>query len=397
MEATEARIPEQVQPVPESSLWQNARERFGRTTAALAVVGVLAVGCAGGDGSREEAMGEGGEGSAAAHCDDIELGSVAVDPQKYNRRAFLPMAEGDVEDTDAAVEYINGFFEDGPLGNRVDPVSLAAVMAVITEPAHDDGVVDPSFSYLNAFASTLVTYEGRGGEAVAAEDCRQTLETLIQTAGYEENWAQDGETVTRFTPVREVDNDEDGTWRLEGMRIDEVVINNQLGGVVFKMRPSNRGIDGFTEVLVNPETGQMFVKGAPIETGSFTLDDLEAMAEAMQDNRGNGGQGRGNGGSNAGGRGPNRGQTGGENNGDCGGSGCGNSGCGSCHGGGGHGGGHDDGGGGSPPPPPPRPPSPPPPPPTPPPPPPPPPTQPTVPPTQHTHPPGDGPPGGVNQ
>lgn len=335
-------------------------------TAMLTVLSVGALACGSGEGDDSDAARTSiADLDRVAACEDADFASAGYNNDDWARAGFVPRAEEETVDTNTASNRIHRLFmineegPDGPLGAEIDKVSLAAFVAAITKPATDGGRINPTYNYGEAFANTYFDYRADGGEELARQDCATTLDTMILTAEYDDDWAM-GETVTRLAAVR---NDEN---RLTGMRVTEVVVSDDepLTGVAFKLnrnRELDDGtvIDGFVEVLLGDD-GVLYVKGIPIEAGTFTLDDAQAPSDQQdtEDVEGTENPGVSNGG--GGGSGNGAGEGPGHNgdtrgcDGTCGtgssgggtGGGCGG-GCGTGGGGGGTGGG---GGGGTTPP-----------------------------------------------
>lgn len=231
-----------------------------------AVAGVMALDD---DGSAERHREMAESTAEFDECEDLAFENVAANPDLYARDAFLPRAEQGLNNAEDVQKYINNLFDgNGPLGTKIDKVSASAFNAVIVFPSHDGEATNPNFNYLEAFQDSLAAYNAPEGAKEAAEKfCNLSYETALQTAQYNPNWAQEGETVLQFTAGR---ND---TYEITEARFEELVTTETLSGVVFDLRESSRGIDGFVEVLVDDE-GRIFLKGVAqgpagvkIETG----------------------------------------------------------------------------------------------------------------------------------
>lgn len=195
-----------------------------------------------------------------AKCDDLTDASSANHATGYNHKDFLPKA-GEVTDKEKAQTYIERLFNsNGPLAGKGDYASLAAIMAVVVEPAHDGVAANPNYDYVGAFNDKIASYSAEGGTSLARKDCKQAFDTLVQVASYDDNWAQLGETVTAINAMRGSDNN------IIGMSLEKVVTLNTLGGIVLRLRTTSKGIDGFTDVLISTNKdgnydGRLFVKG----------------------------------------------------------------------------------------------------------------------------------------
>lgn len=201
------------------------------------------------------------------NCEDIKLANAAANPELYGTESFLPKADSFKTDEDV-VNYIARLFDqDGPLAGDADAGSLAFVKAAITGPSHDGKTVDPAYNYLDAFKSAGASYFTENGNVAAKRDCKEANDTLVQLAELNNNWAQAGETVTKFVPIRDVDNaDKSQRNNIIGLKLVKVVTKDKLSGIEVKLRDSSRELDGLTEVLLT-DKGEAYVRGITIGEG----------------------------------------------------------------------------------------------------------------------------------
>jgi hypothetical protein len=245
-------------------------------TAAIAAVAVLGLGVGargvfgggnegGGNGTTATTTPVGGYDTDSG-CDVFVDAQAATEGNLYDSKAFLPKFEKD--DSNAKVVIDNLFNTNGPLSNKGDIDSLAAFMAVIGTPANDGKAVDPTFNHGEEFRRKVATYRSNGLNE-ARQDCAEAYDTAVQTAQYEQKWANEGDTVTLIEAIRDEDNN------IIGMIPTKTVTGADLGGVSFEVRNTSDGVDGFTSVLYHEGDGKLFVKGITTGEGVKVIADSE--------------------------------------------------------------------------------------------------------------------------
>ena len=207
----------------------------------------------------------------------------ANNAELYTQEAFLPKST--LSGSQDVEGFINRFYNDGPLGEKIDTTSLAAVTSILTKPATDSAVVDPNYDYLGNFNAINNSYNAPGGPSVVKSDCEVSYNVMIQTGQYKEGWAQAGETVTRFTALRGDNN------AITGMSIDKVVLGEALNAVEFEQNQTVKGIDGFNPIALSAD-GVLYTKGftnglgqsISLENPAVTNEGNEQMLAEMEQN-----------------------------------------------------------------------------------------------------------------
>ena len=234
------------------------------------------------------------ETSVEKECADLEFADAASDAVKYNPTAFLPKSGG-ADNPDDARSYVQSLFNaNGPLAGNGDKASLAAVMATVGTPARDGAGTNPNYDYVGTFSTIMAKYSAADGLAAAREDCKQLNDTMSQTAEYNPNWAQKGETITEFAAVRDINNPlEENRYNVIGMETREVVSIDTIRGVELSLQETEKGLDGFTSILISTNSegefdGRMFAKG--VTAGEVSVnpeaetEDLGITPEGKQVN-----------------------------------------------------------------------------------------------------------------
>lgn len=263
LNATYGTIPDPVNQEPR-------RNRRGIAVAGGAVAALIAAGAfyAGSNGDNDGGAGNGTVpaessvpfGTSDEACEDFSDVDAASDPS-YNEDAFLPGYDVIDDKSELARNYVAGLFdENGPLGHDGDLMSLAAFMAAVGSPANDAEAVDPEYNYAMEFIAKTDRYRN-GGIEVAREDCKTARDTAIQTAGYETDWARAGEQVSILRALRE-----EVTRDINGFVAEQYVTQENMSGIVFRLRSTSDNLDGFADVLVASD-GTMYVKGLTVGNG----------------------------------------------------------------------------------------------------------------------------------
>jgi hypothetical protein len=255
---------------------------FAKRTVAIGTAAALGLGALGfgllrdGGGAEQRDPRPAATAESMGFCDDSEFGNPAAQADLFIDSAFLPKTEA--LSSENATQHIDSLFDDnGPLGSSIDRGSLAAVEALITAPAHDGVATDPNYSYLTTFREKMAAYNAEGGLELAEDDCGVTRDTLVQTASYNEGWAQAGETVVLANALRNLEN-----YHVTGLELKEVVTTQVLGGIQFRLNTSVRGIDGFVEVLLAAD-GNMYLKGLnPNQLGTTFVEEGPAGTEETE-------------------------------------------------------------------------------------------------------------------
>lgn len=267
LNATYGTIPDPVNQEPR-------RNRRGIAVAGGAVAALIAAGAiyAGSNGDNDGGAGNGTVpaessvpfGTSDEACEDFSDVDAASDPS-YNEDAFLPGYDVIDDKSELARNYVAGLFdENGPLGHDGDLMSLAAFMAAVGSPANDAEAVDPEYNYAMEFIAKTDRYRN-GGIEVAREDCKTARDTAIQTAGYETDWARAGEQVSILRALRE-----EVTRDINGFVAEQYVTQENMSGIVFRLRSTSDNLDGFADVLVASD-GTMYVKGLTVGNGVKVL------------------------------------------------------------------------------------------------------------------------------
>lgn len=249
--------------------------------ALVAVGGLAALGLTGLESGSSDKSAEKAPATAAEaqkQCDNLQFNDIASDASKYHSEAFLPEAHN-VDNQDKTRTYINKLFGSGPLAGKTDVASLATVMAVVVQPAHDGAAADPNYDFTGQWFNNMARYTSNGGAEAASKDCNQAYKTLTQVASYKKGWAQPGETVTEFQAVRNKDN------RIVGIKPVKIETLGSLSGIELELRQTSKGLDGFTPVLISTTEnggwdGRLFVKGITKgESGAAVKFDEKAIAK----------------------------------------------------------------------------------------------------------------------
>jgi len=201
---------------------------------------------------------------ALNNCDTFENANSA---KKYNLDSVAPTfkeATGSkIENLnkDTAPDYVYSLFgENGPLAAKGDIHTLAFFQSIITIPAQK-GILSANgrltnYNYLETYSQVLNHF--KGDPASTEEACKNTFKTMIETGAYTNNFAQNGEEVILFIPIRNNNGD------VVSYQAKKVIVgsNQVLLGVEFN--PNNnhntRNYAGFPSVLLTPE-GQVYLKG----------------------------------------------------------------------------------------------------------------------------------------
>lgn len=264
-------------PVIETDLSRPASGRRNALCSGVAGLAMLAVACSnvGKSVPGPKSIAE----VTAEACANSEFGAEINNRDNYLTTAFLPKASKPLTSKDDVSKHVGGWFDqDGPLGGgKIDTASLAAVTAVIVEPAHDGAAAKLDYNYLEGYRAAAARYaDPQNGLASARKECAAAANTLRQTAELNPNWAQKGETVTRFVPVRDLNNPDPAKRnQIVGMKLEKIETLGTLGGIEFKLRDTSKKLDGFISVLV-ADNGDMFVKG-------FTVGEGGSAAGAAQE------------------------------------------------------------------------------------------------------------------
>ncbi len=261
-------------------------------TGAIILGGVLVVGGVAGvyshyeTGSKKASTQETGQ---PVDCNSSEFANVSARPNEYNATAFLPHTDKLGNDDEASKFVLSLFDQNGPLAGQLDPVSLAAVEAVVVVPSHDGVATNPDYDFVKTFKDKFAAYsQADGGLDLAKKDCVTARDTLVQTGQFNGTWAVKGETVTLFHALRDTDNqDAAKKFNIIDMKPVKVVTQDTLGGVEFTVRATNKGIDGFISVLLTKE-GDLYIKGFTEGqgTGTAPIENNAAPAGNPKTNKG---------------------------------------------------------------------------------------------------------------
>jgi len=205
----------------------------------------------------------GSETQADANCSTLELGNAANNQAEYNQHAFLPAEQ--VTDPEDAKQYVlNLFSANGPLaGKNADPASLAAIMATIVTPAHEKGFINTNYNYGAEWNNSYSSYTQNDSQtnlANARRDCAEAVTTLTQDVGYNPLWAKSGDTVTRFTALRDNSNN------ITNAELDTGPIDTTLEGIEIAPRATSKNENGYNSVLISTNSqdipnGTIYFKG----------------------------------------------------------------------------------------------------------------------------------------
>lgn len=174
-----------------------------------------------------------------------------ADSSKYDAGGFLPNTP--IINTDQAQANINVNFNTGPLGTTIDPMSSAAIYSFITGPAKNGPATDNNYNYTDAFATKVAEYSAPGGLDKAKQDCKDSYSTMQQTAQYKDNWAVNGDAITKLAAIRNEKN------QIVGMELQPSTATASMNGVEYTWRTTAKDLKGFDSVLqIN---GNFYVKG----------------------------------------------------------------------------------------------------------------------------------------
>jgi len=207
---------------------------------------------------------------AKANCNTFENSNAAADASKYNQNSFLP--NGKLNSNASANSYVHNLFgSKGPLAGNGDLGSLAAINSVLTIPA-SKGVVNPnSYSYQDAFASSIASFNSdNGGKEAQDKACKQAFVTMTEDGNWNNNWAGAGQVVTEIIPTRNTKNNQIQTGSGTDLVMRQVHLTGALNGVEFKSRTPNQ--KGYTPVLITNQ-GNIFIQGVLSLEGSANNND----------------------------------------------------------------------------------------------------------------------------
>ena len=207
---------------------------------------------------------------AKANCNTFENANAAADASKYNQNSFLP--NGKLNSNSSANSYVHNLFgSKGPLAGNGDLGSLAAINSVLTIPA-SKGVVNPnSYSYQDAFASSVASFNsGNGGKEAQDKACKQAFITMTEDGNWNNNWAGAGQVVTEIIPTRNTKNNQIQIGSGTDLVMRQVHLTGALNGVEFKSRTPNQ--KGYTPVLITNQ-GNIFIQGVLSIEGSAKNND----------------------------------------------------------------------------------------------------------------------------
>ena len=207
---------------------------------------------------------------ARANCNTFENANAAADASRYNQNSFLP--NGKLNSNSSANSYVHNLFgSKGPLAGNGDLGSLAAINSVLTIPA-SKGVVNPnSYSYQDAFASSVASFNsGNGGKESQDKACKQAFVTMTEDGNWNNNWAGAGQVVTEIIPTRNTKNNQIQTGSGTDLVMRQVHLTGALNGVEFKSRTPNQ--KGYTPVLITNQ-GNIFIQGVLSIEGSAKNND----------------------------------------------------------------------------------------------------------------------------
>ncbi len=206
---------------------------------------------------------------------------------QFDSDAFLPH-EGSkkVNSEKTTEEFIRDLFDkkNGPLAHSIDKDSLAAIMAAFVDPSHDGNDIDVPFNYTSAYQTNIARYEAPDGLKAALKDCNETMETLLQTAGFAKGGILKGSRVVNLQPVRDEHNN------IVDMKAVEVIIENNLNGIMLKVKDTTKGLDGALMLFINPEDGNMYLDGVPIQTAGQDTSEAVVGPTGEDQNKHGGGK-----------------------------------------------------------------------------------------------------------
>ena len=202
---------------------------------------------------------------ALASCDNIVNSDSAANPNLYDARAFLPKATDfnikSLNNTNSA-EYLYSFFgPNGPLSNKVDKSSLAAIESTLVVPSGQSSLItsynhgpDTTINYPAIFDQVESTFNApTGSKQAEIKACKDDFKVMLSDAKYVNNFAQNGETVTILSALR------NNKFSIEGIKFIHKVVNGVLSGIEFKASQTNE--QGYPAILLAPD-GTLYVKGA---------------------------------------------------------------------------------------------------------------------------------------
>lgn len=218
---------------------------------------------------------------AGENCDNLTNSEAASNAELYRKDAFLPKT-GKIEDQDDVQRVVTNWFgKDGPLASKGDFGSLAAMSAAVVTPARDGKTtVDANYNYSASFDASFNLFNAvAGGEEAAQKACESAYGTLVQVAGYAEQWVPAKAAITELRAVTDDKNNK------VGMELVSSFSATPLKGIEFKFdNDSTKDLDYFNSVLVTAD-GRMYVKGTN-QNASSHEDNLTGGGKDNADNSG---------------------------------------------------------------------------------------------------------------
>jgi hypothetical protein len=232
-------------------------------------VGVEAIGGGSGGSGSPAAVAETAGNNSGEACNNYQAADLTSNPEQYNADAFLPKTTIDSPAT--SQQEVTGLFAQK--GAVTDPVTLAAIMATVVQPAEKGTVNDPNYDYGQAFRNYIGNYATPN--STAARDCKTAYDVLIQVGGYNASWAKPGDKVSQFKALR------DGRYNITDAEVTKPQVvqgDHPLSGTEFVLRDTTKGLNGenlqgFASVLVTSD-GEIYLKGVtPSQTGKSPVEN----------------------------------------------------------------------------------------------------------------------------
>ena len=280
METIKPNQPNVVLAEPQKNFFERAYDKLPtKAKIAMAVlVGSLAIaGCANAESHSSSPNSPVTTAEAKVNCGDFNNANAAANASKYLPNSFLP--KGELNSNSSANSYVHNLFgKNGPLAGNGDLGSLAAIDAIITKPA-SKGIVNPnSYSYQDAFSTSIATFSSADGGREAQDNaCRQAFITMTEDGNWNNNWAGQGQVVTEIIPTRNTNNNQIETNNGTDLVLQQVHLTGALNGVEFKSRNPNQ--KGYTPVLITNQ-GNIFVQGVLSLEGSANNNETGKSASS---------------------------------------------------------------------------------------------------------------------
>lgn len=228
-------------------------ERVAVGAAGATLAGLALAACGSSSNHHEAKAGTPSLAAACANIDFVHPTDTYGGNLPYGNNSFV--ARFKLDSANDVQPAVASWFSKGPLGDKVDPASLAILDAAIAMASHDGKAANPNYPLLANAEAKLLSYAG-GNTAQAKADCELTDQTMTETGGFETLKA--GTTVTAIQPVRTGSRITSYTFPSKPVLKDTSVIAFKASNT------KDPKIDGFETVYV-ADDGEVWFLGSPLE------------------------------------------------------------------------------------------------------------------------------------